>query len=282
MSRFVRRLLTFSMLGLAVVSLGCSKPAEQPAVQPKVAPPAIATAGALAVGVDLAAPPFAGEDGGIKAGLDIDVGAALAEQLGLKVRYVDVKPSNAATALADGSADVVMSVPLADTALSAVSLVGAYAFDGPAFFVSTSSTESVEPSLTVASVAAGTVGVQRESAAYWYLISELDAENVKVYDTLRDAIDGLEAGEVPVVAGDAFVGAYIARDRPRVHFAGQVQQASSLSAAVAAENTELADAVRTALDGLAADNVFDALRRKWVGDLPELAAPESAEVSPAP
>lgn len=281
MTRLVRQVSALTLLVVVLSSAGCSKPAE-PEISPKVVPPAIATTGELAVGVDLDLPPFAGTDEGQQAGLDIDVARALAERLGLTVKIVDVKPSLAATAIADGSIDVAMSIPLGDTSLSAMSLAGAYAFDGPVFFVSNGSTESVEPSLTVTGPLAEPIGVQRASAAYWHLAAELDTSSLKTYDTLRAALEALAAGEIDVVAGDAFVGSYIARDIPGIHFAGQVRPATALSVAVAADNAELGDAVREALDGLAADGVLDALRRKWVGELPELESAASAEASPAP
>lgn len=281
MTRIIRRLSALALLMVALLGVGCSKPSE-PKVSPKVAPPAIATAGELAVGVDLDLPPFAGTDEGQQAGLDIDVARALAEQLGLTVKFVDVRPSEAATAIADGSIDVAMSIPLGDTSLSTMSLAGAYAFDAPGFFISTGSTESVEPSLTVTGPLPEPIGVQKSSAAYWFLASELDPTSLKTYDTLRAALEALVAGEIEVVAGDAFVGSYIARDLQGVHFAGQVQPATALSIAVSAENAALGDAVRSALDGLAADGILDALRRKWVGDLPELTGTQSTSESETP
>ena len=50
--------------------------------------------------------------------------------------------------------------------------------------------------------------------------------------------------------------------------------ASPLAVVVAPENTALSDAVRGALDELAADGVLASVRTKWVGDLPELKAAE--------
>lgn len=276
----LRRIIPVLVICIALGVAGCEKKPVEPEREPAVAPPVIKTAGELAVGVDLQVPPFAGTDEGQQAGLDIDVASALAEQLGLAVRFVDVPPSEAATALAQGDVDVMMSVPLSDASASAVALAGAYAFDGPAFFVSTGSTESVEPSLTIQGISTLPVAAQQGSEAYWLLSSELDPEDVKSYDTLRAALDDLVAGEVPVVAGDAFVGAYIMRDMPGVHFAGQLRPAGPLSVAVSADNVELGDAVRAALDTLAADGVFDAVRRKWVGDLPEL-APATSDETPA-
>lgn len=276
-----RAVVATAAIAMLLLAAGCSKP-EEPKAEPKVAPPAVKTAGALTVGVDLDAPPFAGTDEGQQAGLDVDVARAIAEQLGLTVTLVDVKPSDAATALADGTVDAVMSVPLGSTILSSVSLVGAYAYDGPAFFVSNGSTQSVEPSLTLETLDVPAIAAQKESESFWRLSAELDPETVKSYDVLREALEALAAGEVPVVAGDAFVGAYIARDIQGVHFAGQLTPAVPLSVAVAAENAELADAIRTALDTLDADGVLSTLRRKWVGELPELAVSESSDTSPTP
>ena len=57
----------------------------------------------FALGVDLDYPPFAGEDKGEEAGIDVDVAAAVAESSvsSLRARRAST-PSEAATALADG------------------------------------------------------------------------------------------------------------------------------------------------------------------------------------
>jgi ABC-type amino acid transport substrate-binding protein len=99
------------------------------------------------------------------------------------------------------------------------------------------------------------------------------------FPTLRDALNGLREGSVQVAAGDAIVGGYIIRDMPTVHFGGQLEPAVPLGAAVALDNVKLGDAVRAALDGLAADGVLDAIRSKWVGELPKLQLPESVDAS---
>lgn len=265
----------------ALLLLGCARRPAEPALEPTVSPPAIKTAGELAVGIDLSVPPFGGRDEDQNAGFDVDVAAALAERLGLKLRVVDVPLSEAATALAQGTVDVMMSVRVSD-APSAVSLAGIYATDGPGFFISTGSTASVEPSLTLDDLAVFPIGVQESSESHWLLLSELDASDITTYPTLRAALDALRSGRIPVVAGDAFVGAYIIRDMPGLHFAGTAGPVTPLAAATAAENETLAEAVRAALDELAADGVLDALRRKWVGALPDLGASPSRTTTPSP
>lgn len=273
----MRRLVRIASIALLAVALGAAsgcKKEQEPALVPVVSPPVIGAPGVLKAGVDLEMPPFGGVDAGQEAGIDVDVAAALAERLGLTVEYVDVKPSEAASALAQGTVDVVLSIPPTDSTLSALSLAGSYINDAPAFFVAVEGTQSVEPSLTLDSALPTPIGVQEGSESFWILRSEFDSQTIQPFETLREAMDELSSGELEIVAGDALVGAYIARDLPEVRLAGQLAPAGPRAVAVSAENTELSDAVRTALDALATDGVFDAIRLKWVGAFSELVGPE--------
>jgi polar amino acid transport system substrate-binding protein len=263
----VRAAFAALMIAVLAFTAGCAaeKPAE-PFVEPKVSPPAITEVGVLAVGVDLELPPFAGVDKGREAGLDIDVAAALATELGLDLRLVQVAPSEATTALADGTVDIVMSMPLSEETVLGASLAGTYITDGPAFFASAEETAT----LTLEGIGGRSVAAQEGSMAYWLLEYALGEDAIQTFPTLREAFEAAEAGDVDVVAGDALIGAYIARDFEDVRFAGQIGPAAPLGIAVAQENPDLGDAVRGALDALAADGVLDAIRTNWVGDLPPL------------
>jgi len=283
MVRFSRSVLVVSLVSAAamLVLSGCAAEKETK-LEPKVAPPVIKEAGTLRAGADLSYPPFAGTDNGKQAGLDLDVAGALAERLGLTLVIVDVEPSKAATALAEGTVDVVFSVPFSEAGLTNASLAGSYLTNAPVFFVATESTESVDASVTLDTLGTEKVGAQEGSAAYWALASELGTESIVPYPTLREAVTAADQGEIKLVAGDAIVGAYIARDFPNIHFAGQLEPAIPVGVAVAAENTKLGDAVRDALDALAADGVLDAIRRKWVDGLPELVLSPSVDASATP
>lgn len=265
---------------MAVAMGGCSS-AGTKKLTPKVAPPAVAEKGTLRAGVDLSVPPFGGAVGKRRAGLDVDVAAALAKKLGLKLEIVDVAPSEAATALAEGDVDVVLSLPVSG-ASTGVSLAGTYIDDAPAFFSVAAEGASVDASLTLDTLRAEKVGVQERSSAYWTLRSELGSESVVAFATLRDALVALDEGQIPLVAGDALVGAYIIRDMPGIQFAGQLEDASPLSVGVEAANTELAEAVRVALDEIAVDGAFDTIRHKWLGSFPTLHTAASTEATPAP
>jgi ABC-type amino acid transport substrate-binding protein len=120
---------------------------------------------------------------------------------------------------------------------------------------------------------AGKVGVQSASEAYWQVSQRTPQERVAVYPTLRAALQALQNGEVASVAGDALVGAYIARDLSRVTYAGQLAPAHALGVAVSADDSKLSDAVRRQLDAMVADGVLEAIRSAWVGSLPKLVTP---------
>lgn len=267
MKRIIRIGAVVALIASALALSACAKE-DKAELKPVVSSKATKEAGVLRVGVDLSTPPFAGKDGKRTAGFDVDVAAALSEKLGLKVKYVDVAPSDVATALASGTADVVLSVPLTEAGRSGITLAGAYADDGPAFF--SASSDGSSETINVENLGARKVAVQSRSAAYWTLLSEVDESSLVTFDTLREALAAVSEGTVPVAAGDAFVAAYILRDLSGVTFAGQVGPATPLAVAAAADASELSDAVRKALDELAADGVFDTVRGKWVGDLPAL------------
>jgi len=264
----------------SVLALGACAQKEEPKPAAKVQPPAVGEAGKLRAGVDLSTPPFAGVDKTRKAGIDVDVAAAVAGKLGLEVAYVDVAPSEAATALADGSVDVVLSVPVSGADLTRITPAGVYAIDGPVAFVAAEGTASVEPSLTLQSLPVEKVAAQKESQAFWVVSSEYGPEALEQYESLREALEAVDRGDNPIAVGDAFVGAYIARDLPSIKVAGQLAPGTALTAAVRAENATLADAVRSTLDELAADGVLDSIRTKWVGSMPPLESPDAGSSTP--
>lgn len=269
-----------SLAFVCAVLSGCGQAATpMSTLRPKLAPPTIRQAGTLRAAVDLSNPPLAGTDDGKQSGIDVDVASALAEKLGLKLELVDVKASGIATAIADHSADVALSAPYSSELLSRASIAGTYLTDGPALFVSRATSASLDPSATVRALKMAKVGAQQGSAAYWALLIDLGPDGVTPYPSLRSALDALRKGDVQYVGGDALVGAYIARDLPEVRFAQQLGSANPLGVAVATDNSSLSDAVRAALDELAADGVLDAIRSKWVGTLPRLTVPAGTETS---
>jgi len=259
--------LTASLL---LASVACTPTEESaPESEARVSPPVIGEAGVLRVGVDLEYPPYAGVDKGLEAGIDIDVASALASELGLELEFAEVAPNEAASSLDAGDVDIVMSVRLDEEALAGLSFAGWYAASGPVLFASDETTISPDR------LGGLDIAVQRDSEAFWVLGYELGEEVLIVTQTLREAFEGLEADEVDVVAGNAFVCAYLARDFEGVGFSSQLAPATPIGIAVRSDADELNAIVHESLDSLAAAGILDAIRAKWVGDLPQLETGEA-------
>ena len=120
------------------------------------------------------------------------------------------------------------------------------------------------------------------AATFWKLESDYGVGFAESFDSLRDAFDALEAGDIDVVAADAVVGAYISRDYAEVRFTGNYGSPTALGVTVAPDSADLEAAVREALDGLSSDGILETIRTKWVGGLMSLEASASAETSVAP
>jgi polar amino acid transport system substrate-binding protein len=255
---------------------GCDAPQAAEQIKPQIAPPAIKKAGTLRVGVDLSYPPFGGVDQGAQAGIDVEVAKALAGRLGLNAEPVDVRSSEAATALAQGDVDLVLSAPFSADIITRATFAGTYLADGPVLFA-TGSLAAAATTDSVLSADSIVIGTQERSEAYWLVNAERGTDGVKTYPTLKMAFDALESGEVKAVACDAAVGAYIARDRPDVRYVGMLGPVHLLGVAVSSQNAKLADVVRSTLDKLVSDGAIDAIRRAWLGQLPRLSPPRIEE-----
>lgn len=268
--RAVRLSIVLAMTVALALSAGCSSEPEEPVLEPKVAPPVIGEAGVLRVGVDVDYPPFAGEDQGTEAGIDVDIAAAIAGRLGLKLELVPVKPDTVAAAINDGRVDIALgATAITDAVLADISTAGSYLINGPALF-SVVESGTPAPELDIVALRGLRVAAQSESPAYWVVEAEYGADYVQAFDTLREALDALAAGEADVVAGDAAVGSYIARDFDDIRIVGQIGSAAPLGVTVRKDAVELEAEVRGVLDALSSEGVLDTITRKWLGEFPVL------------
>jgi polar amino acid transport system substrate-binding protein len=259
----------FAILSAVVVALavaGCTPVITTPTRTPTIAPPLIGTEGVLKVAVDLSYPPFAASVKGQNVGLDVDVAAAVADQLGLKLQIVDETTSDAMAAVKDGSVDVMFDGLTVESAVaSQVAFAGTYISDAPAVFAATGTSVSVDALGTMR------IAVQTGSTAYWLLLDKYGDAPLVPVASLNDAMSAVASGTADVAAGDALVGAYLVlRDYPGLQYAGQLGSAFPLGAGVSQDKPDLETAIRAVLDKLASQGVLETIRHKWFGDLPPL------------
>lgn len=273
-----RRVITVVLLAtMLVAATGCVGSIGTATLNPKLSPPVIARPGTLRVAVDMSYPPFAGKVASETVGLDVDVAAAIADQLGLKLELFDAKPQAAAALVQSGTVDIVLGALTVDSAVSQqVAFAGTYVSDAPALFTTADSTASIPATASsdatelIAAIADKRIAVQQGSLAYWVLLDKIGDTNLRVVTTLDDAFRSVATGNADFVAGDALIGSYMLRTYPSFSYAGQLAGAYPLGVGCSQTNAKLESEIRSILDRLASQGVLQTLRRKWVGDLAPL------------
>lgn len=231
-----------------------------PELTPTVSSPVIAQDGVLRVGVNAQNAPLAGQPSGSSkiVGIDVDVAAALAERLGLKLEVVDVG-SDAAGALKDGTVDVAIGVDKEEAGDSCWTS-DAYIPSGVALFTEESNT-TVPTDADKPSVAA-----QVSSKSAWAVTNEFEDGNLEATDDLQGAFEALTAGEVSYVAADAVIGTYAAHSEGiNTHIVALMQKPSGYAIGVLDKNAELKQAVSDALFALQNEGIIAVIQTKWLG-----------------
>ena len=239
---------------------------------PVVSAPAIVVDGYLTVGIktaDTIAPSYIANSNGTISGLDVDLASVLAEEMGLKVRFVSVY--NIAESLGY-TCDIVMDVAAGEDAYATV--IGQYEETGTAFFY-----RGDAVTLGVADLYGKTVALQQGSVSQALLETSGLQMYQSPYNNLNEAFDALDAGIVDYVLCEAYPGAYLASTYEGINCCGTLDVPSSLGIGVSVYNTELQSAVQTALNTVTTNGLMDIVRRDWVGGMQNLDYSNQVQVS---
>ena len=262
MSRRIMALLMAAALtlGAALPLAGCAsgssyKPELKPAT---VSSPAIGQDGTLRVGVNTDQSPLAGRGNDKIIGIDVDIAAALADEMGLKLSIVDVG-SDPVKALQEGTVDIVMGIDGADSQ-SDYWTSDEYLPTAIALFA-TSDTAPVPTKAT-----SPKIGAQSSSKSAWAVNNEFGAESMRSATNLGDAFNQLSNNTVNYVASDAVIGLYAAhRQGTDASIVALMSKPSGYCIAVKKTNTELQRAVNEALSTLLDNGTIEVIEKKWLG-----------------
>lgn len=236
-------------------------------------PSALLEDGVLTVGIKTAtssAPLCVEGEAGSVFGLDVDVAAAIASEMGLQIRYVPV---------IDGSAlgtecDVIMNGRSGNP--NSIAIAGTYVDSATCFFY------RGEPTVAAVTDLGGkSVGIQGGSVSETVLNRTGLKMSQKSYVNLNEAFDALAAGEVDYVLCEAFPGAYLASLHGGISFAGALEAPETSGIAVSATNGELVTCVQEAFDTISSNGILDIARSRWVGTLPALTADSQIQGVPS-
>lgn len=258
LAAFVMMLLAFfGLLGLS----GCSK-AENNIPQLKQATlsePAIGEDGELRVGVNTGNSPLAGKSGDRIIGVDVDIAAALADELGLKVDVVDVG-SDGAAAIANGEVDVVLGVE-SGSAEKGCWLSSQYLQTGVVLFQKAGGAIEAPEASSSPKIAA-----QVSSKSAWAVTNIFGDDALAAATDLAAAFSSLASGEVDYAASDAVIGYYAAnRQGVDVEACALLESPTGYCAMVSESNSELQSAISDALSTIKGNGIVDVIEDKWMG-----------------
>ena len=263
------------MLGL----MGCSSQTEEYSLDlgsATVSSPTIGEDGVLCVGImgeDSA--PFTMTSNGEVTGLDVDIAAALADQMGLSLEIVDVESeSDGETALTNGEIDILMSVP--SDSSSSIWLSDPYIETAIALFGDADAEIPTRDSSPV-------IAAQGSSTSAWAVTTAFGDDSLLSSSDLMSAFSSAEEGEASYVAADAVIGTYAAfyQSVDMVPIA-LLEDIGGYCIGVASDNTDLQEAVTSALTEVIDGGIADVISNKWLGttlDLSSLSVIDSSSSS---
>lgn len=220
--------------------------------------------GILTVGINGSNSPYGGTNSsGDVIGFDVDIAASLADQLGCKLRIVDVG-ADGKTAVEDGVVDVALSAKKTGSSKD-LSYSAAYINDGLSLFCLI---KNIPDGVASADLSKEPVLVQGSSAAALTVQDALGVDAVSAVSTMQEAFSALEQGEHTFLVADAVIGDYYARDYSdivRIDFLS-VNDVSPMYAVTAAGNSELSTAVQEAVDAIIQDGTLRVVVSKWLGN----------------
>ncbi len=241
---------------------GCSASAEnKPELkEATVSSPTIIEDGVLRVGVDAESSPLAGMSNDDIIGIDVDVAASIADELGLKLSIVDVG-SDPAGAVDSGNVDIVMGVNEDSDAFESLWTTEEYLPKGVVLFALGSSDAQAPSTSDDVKIAA-----QISSTSAWAVTNSFGDQALTSTTNLQEAFSYLESGNVNYVAADAVIGMYAARVQDvDVTAVALLTAPSGYHVGVSKENADLQTAVGDALNTLIDGGVVNIIETKWLG-----------------
>ena len=271
MKRFrslVSAMMATVLIVMTVALTGCvgTTGTKEVTLTPTIDAPAIVQSGVLKVGVDTTRAPFAGQSKGKIIGIDVDVAAAVAEQLGLRLELIDIAGEDADELLASGTVDVIMDIEKGGVNATQAQQVGPYLIDGPALFMIQLSGDI--PEIDISALAGTTVAAQENSLSAWQIGQLIGDENIIAVASLEEAFNQLSDGQVTYAASDAIVGSFLATKEVAYQNVSCVKvlgEPMGVYMGVKQDNAALADALAEALRVVRDNGVMDVLISKWLG-----------------
>ena len=218
-------------------------------------------AGKLTMATNAAFPPYEmTTDSGEFEGIDIETAQAIADKLGLELQIDDMDFDAALLAVQQGKSDMVMAgVTVTDERQNVMDFTDSYATGIQSIIVKEDSDIA-----SVDDLAGKKIGTQRGTTGYLYCSDDFGDENVVAYDDGLTAVQMLNNGQVDCVVIDNAPAKEFIAANPGLKLLDTAYVEESYAIGIGKGNTELKDAINTALEELKADGTLQAIVDKYI------------------
>ena len=217
--------------------------------------------GKLIMSTNAAFPPYEmTTDSGEFEGIDIETAQAIADKLGLELQIDDMDFDAALLAVQQGKSDMVMAgVTVTDERQNVMDFTDSYATGIQSIIVKEDSDIA-----SVDDLAGKKIGTQRGTTGYLYCSDDFGDENVVAYDDGLTAVQMLNNGQVDCVVIDNAPAKEFIAANPGLKLLDTAYVEENYAIGVGKGNTELKDAINTALEELKADGTLQAIVDKYI------------------
>lgn len=217
--------------------------------------------GKLIMSTNAAFPPYEmTTDSGEFEGIDIETAQAIADKLGLELQIDDMDFDAALLAVQQGKSDMVMAgVTVTDERQNVMDFTDSYATGIQSIIVKEDSDIA-----SVDDLAGKKIGTQRGTTGYLYCSDDFGDENVVAYDDGLTAVQMLNNGQVDCVVIDNAPAKEFIAANPGLKLLDTAYVEESYAIGIGKGNTELKDAINTALEELKADGPLQAIVDKYI------------------
>lgn len=217
--------------------------------------------GKLIMSTNAAFPPYEmTTDSGEFEGIDIETAQAIADKLGLELQIDDMDFDAALLAVQQGKSDMVMAgVTVTDERQNVMDFTDSYATGIQSIIVKDDSDIA-----SVDDLAGKKIGTQRGTTGYLYCSDDFGDENVVAYDDGLTAVQMLNNGQVDCVVIDNAPAKEFIAANPGLKLLDTAYVEESYAIGIGKGNTELKDAINTALEELKADGTLQAIVDKYI------------------
>lgn len=217
--------------------------------------------GKLIMSTNAAFPPYEmTTDSGEFEGIDIETAQAIADKLGLELQIDDMDFDAALLAVQQGKSDMVMAgVTVTDERQNVMDFTDSYATGIQSIIVKEDSDIA-----SVDDLAGKKIGTQRGTTGYLYCSDDFGDENVVAYDDGLTAVQMLNNDQVDCVVIDNAPAKEFVAANPGLKLLDTAYVEEDYAIGVGKGNTELKDAINTALEELKADGTLQAIVDKYI------------------